>query len=253
MNGLCKRRRTSAILFAIAVIVAETRARAAEVIQFPDEELASESVLPVFDQPDSVRNRNVLMAKRTEIGVVGGLSLLEPFFNPYSLGLTGSYHFNEERGIEVLGLYYMQGLSNNAQGLNPIPGTSPAENANLQYAPAPKYLLAANYQHTGFYGKVSLAKDFVMHLNIYGLFGAGVIGVGDSTNPLLNAGIGQKMYFSPNFALRVDFRFLVYQGPDVLSKKLNTATSERPASEFGQKINYASLLSAGVVFFFPGM
>lgn len=228
-------------------------ARAAEVIQFPEEELASESVLPVFDQKVSVKNRNVLTESRFEIGILGGLSLLEPFYNPYSFGLTGGYQFTEEHGVEVLGLFFMQGLSSNGQGLNPIPNKVPPTNVNLQYAPAPQYLALANYRYNGFYGKISLAKDFVMHLNMYGLAGVGVIGVGDSVNPILSLGLGEKLYFSPDFALRLDFRFMAYQGPDVLSKRLDTATGVRPASEFGQKMNYVSLLSVGFVYLFPGM
>jgi hypothetical protein len=41
-------------------------------IQFPEEELASESVLPIFDQPVSVKNRAVLTAQRLEVGGGGG-------------------------------------------------------------------------------------------------------------------------------------------------------------------------------------
>ncbi len=244
----------SAIAVAAFVLgVCAQSSKAAEVIQFPQEELATESVLPVFDKPVSVLNRNILTAKRLELGLVGGLSLLEPFYNPYSYGLTGSYNFSEEHGIEVLAVLFMQGLSSNGQNLNPIPGKTPPTNVNLQYAPSPQYLLLGNYQFTGFYGKISLAKDFIMHLTTYGLAGGGVIGVGDSVNPILSAGIGEKLYFSPTLALRLDLRFMLYQGPDVLSKPLDTATGPRPASEFSQKLNYMSLLSVGFVYLFPEM
>lgn len=235
------------------VLTAFIRSAKAEVIQFPEEELATESVLPIFDKPVSVMNRNILTAKRLELGLVGGLSLLEPFYNPYSVGITGSYNFTEEHGVEVLGIFFMQGLSSNGQNLNPIPNKTPPTNVNLQYAPSPQYLALGNYQYTGFYGKISIAKDFVMHLNTYGLAGAGVIGVGDSVNPILSLGVGEKLYFSPQFALRLDLRFMAYQGPDVLSKPLDTATGPRPASEFSQKLNYVSLLSVGFVYLFPAM
>lgn len=236
----------SAFLLSIA-----SNSNAAEVIQFPEEELATESVLPVFDKPVSVMNRNILTAKRVELGLVGGLSLLEPFYNPYSVGVTGGYHFTEEHGLDFLFIHFMQGLSANGQNLNPIPNKTPPTNVNLQYAPSPQYLGIANYQFTGFYGKISIAKDFVMHLNTYGLAGGGMIGVGDSVYPILSLGIGEKLYFSPDFALRLDLRFMAYQGPDVLSKPLDTATGPRPASEFSQKLNYVSLLSVGFVYLFP--
>lgn len=223
----------------------------AETITFPDEELAAESVLPVFDKPDSVKNRNINLSRRIEIGILGGMSLLEPFYNPLNFGLTANYHFSEEHSVNITGLSYMQGLSNNAQGLNPIPRTS--TNANLQYAPAPKYLLMADYQYNGFYGKMSVTKDFVMNLSLYGMAGLGVLGVGDAVKPTVDLGLGEKLYFSPSFALSVDFRFVVYQGPDVLSRNLSKVTSEQPASTFGEKTNYSSLISLGAVYLFPSM
>lgn len=66
----------------------------AEVIQFPTEELATESVMPVFDQPAVVRNRVVELAKRFEVGILMGYALTEPFYNPLQLGATFTYHIN---------------------------------------------------------------------------------------------------------------------------------------------------------------
>jgi outer membrane beta-barrel protein len=208
------------------------RADAADTIEFPDDELASESVLPVFDHAVSVKNRKVLTQSRFEVGPTLGLSLLEPFYNPLSIGLVATYHKTEEHAYNFVATYFMQGLSNNANGLNPIPGTvTPAKpagtNMNLQYAPAPKYMLLANYQYTGFYGKLSLGKDAVVNLSVFGLGGIGVMGVGDAFDPAVNIGIGQKLYFSPNLAFRFDFRFIAYQGPDVLSALAPQATSIR--------------------------
>jgi outer membrane beta-barrel protein len=230
----------------------------AEVIQFPDEELASESVLPIFDHPEAVKNRNVLTTKRFELGVLSGLSLLEPFYNPISLGVTFDYNFSELHAVNVTGFYFMQGLSNNAQNLNPIAGTKSTDtpngiSANLQYAPAPQYAVLAEYQYTGFYGKISVTKEFTMNLGVYGVGGLGTIQVGDAMHILGDVGIGQKLYFTPNFALRFDFRVMAYNGPDILSTNLSDKTGAVPSAQFGEKINYSSLLSLGAVFLMPGM
>jgi outer membrane beta-barrel protein len=237
------------LAFAVSTFVNST-ARASEKIEFPDEELAAESVLPVFDHPVSVKNKNILTAKRWEVGPTLGLSLLEPFYNPLSIGANVSYHLHEEAAVNVLLLSFMQGLSANAQGLNPIPGKPVS--VNLQYAPAPKYLLLGSYQFTGFYGKISITKDFVMNLHVYGLGGLGAFGIGDSLNPAINVGIGQKLYFSKNWSLRLDFRLIGYQGPDVLSVNLSTKSSVQPASSFDQKLYFPTMLSASMVYLFPG-
>ena len=228
-------------------------AQASETITFPEEDLASESVLPVFDHPVSVKNRSLITAKRFEIGVQGGLSLLEPFYNPVAFGLSLAYHISNEHAINISGVSFLQGLSSNANNLNPVPNSSPLHYMNLQYAPAPKYLVSFDYQYTGFYGKISVTKDFVMNLNIYGLIGLDAFGIGDTVAPGLDLGIGQKLYFTPNFGLRLDFRFVAYQGPDVLSHDLSTSTSVQSASAFTTSTQFVSLLSVGLVYLFPGM
>jgi outer membrane beta-barrel protein len=215
----------------------------ADVISFPQEELASESVLPVFDNPVSVKNRIVTMSHRFEIAPTIGYSLIEPFFNPLSVGLTASYNFNEVQGFSLLASYNMPGISGYAGQLNPIPPTQ--INANLQYAPAPKYLVLGNYQYNAFYGKISLSKEYVMNLSLYGLLGIGAIGIGDSVNPVVSVGLGQKFYFSNNWALRFDLREMVYQGPDVLSQPLDQKHSVQSSSYFSQTIQFGTLLSIG--------
>lgn len=230
---------------------ARSRVRAAASIQFPEEELASESVLPVFDHKVAVKNKNILTAKRWEVGPVASLSLLEPFYNPMSFGLSLTYHFKDVHAFNVYGAYYMEGLNNNGAGLNPIPNTT--TNMNLQYAPTPKYALLGEYQYTAFYGKMSLGKDYVMNLMLYGIGGVGAMGVGDSFCPAVDLGLGQKFFFTRNFAVRTDFRFITYYGPDILSKRLDGATSAQPAANFDKKLNYSSVMSLALVFFMPGM
>jgi outer membrane beta-barrel protein len=220
-----------------------------EVIEFPREELANESVVPVFDETQSVKARNVTTSHRLELGLFGGYALTEPFFNPYSVGLSGTYHLTEEHGINLTAFFMQSGTSSYADALNPVPGTT--ANANLQYAPAPKYLFMGSYQFTGFYGKLSLTKSTVMNLNLYGLAGVGLYEIGDSSCPAVSVGLGQKFYFNNQFALRLDLRLIAYNGPDVLSKNLQNATGTASSSEFSNKLQFSTLLTLGGVYLLP--
>jgi outer membrane beta-barrel protein len=242
------------LIFSFAILqlaVIFTVPARAEVIQFPEDELAAESVLPIFDQPDAVKSRMVQTKNRVELGVSGGYSLTEAFFNPVSMGLNATYHFNEEHGFNFYYDYFFGGQSDYGKQLNPIPNTTPAINANLQYAPSPKFLALANYQYTGYYGKLSLSKETVMNLGLYGLGGLGVIAIGDATKPVASIGLGQKFYFDSRFALRFDLRFLAYRGPDALSRALDKKTTEQTASYFDEKTVFESLLTFGAVYLFP--
>ncbi|MEK7355849.1 MAG: hypothetical protein AAB250_05340, partial [Bdellovibrionota bacterium] len=84
-----------------------------------------------------------------------------------------------------------------------------------------------------------------------GFAGAGMMGIGDSSKPVANFGIGQKFYFTPSLAFRADLRFLLYQGPDPLSRRLSAETSEQPASSFDEKLNFNGQLSFGAVYLLP--
>jgi outer membrane beta-barrel protein len=223
----------------------------AATIEFPESELASESVLPVFDHPESVKARNVKTDNRLELGGFMGYALTEAFYNPLSYGVNGTYHFNEISAVNLVGSFNVSGLNDYGNQLNPVPRSSPPENLNVQYAPAPKYLLLANYQHTAFYGKLSLSKDYIMNLSLYGFAGGGMMGIGDTSKPVANFGIGQKFYFTPSLAFRADLRFLLYQGPDPLSRRLSSVTSEQSASTFDEKLNFNGQLSFGAVYLLP--
>lgn len=246
------------LLLVVALLLSPRHAHAAttkQVIEFPTEELASESVLPYFDHPEAVKNRLVPTAKRLELGVFGSYSLTEPFYDPRAFGANATYHLTEVHGVNLMGQVYVGGISSYADQLNPIPlsnGQHGVTSLNLQYAPAPKYLFLANYQYTAFYGKISLTKDYVMNLSLFGLLGAGAMGVGDTTAPVLSLGIGQKFYLGSSFAIRFDLRGIAYNGPDVLTgPDLNAATSVVSASQFTTKIQFGTLLSAGVVYILP--
>ena len=239
----------AAVAFAVVTFTGTQASHAAtETIQFPDKELASESVYPVFDHPEGVKQRLVPTARRIELGVVGSYALTEPFFNPIAIGVTGSYHINETHAINLLGLSYLGGISNYAKQINETQNIQ----FNAQYAPEPKYLLLGSYQYTGYYGKISLSKDTVMNLSLYGLFGIGMIGIGDASNPVLSLGIGQKFYLNRSFAFRFDLRALAYQGPDVTSRNRSAVTSTESASLYEKTLQFGSHISAGVIYLFPG-
>jgi outer membrane beta-barrel protein len=240
------------VVAAVFAILPQAANAAKDVIEFPDEELASESVLPLLDHPESVKNRSVETAKRVEIGFTGGYNLTEAFFKPWSLGGTLTYHINEDHAINILGTYTPIALSNYGEQLHNTPTAGGGNiDAKLQYAPSQKYLLLGSYQFTGYYGKISITKEYVMNLSLYGVLGAGVIGIGDSALPAADVGIGQKFYLSDRFALRFDLRFLFYEGPDIASKPLDQKTSIQPVSYFDQKLQIGSLLTFGAVYLFP--
>lgn len=220
----------------------------AETIEFPEEELATESVLPVFDNARGVLNRAVVTKGRFEVGGGAGLALNEPFYNPMNFYIEGSYHFTELHGLNIKTMFLMDGLSDYGEQLKT--STNLGQPFDASEAPQPKNILLASYQLTAFYGKISLTKKSVMNLSLFGLAGAGLIGLDSGTQlPALNIGFGQKFYFSPKLALRLDFRLIGYSGPDPTSQTLDPTDTVIPSEgSFKDEIFFNTYITGGVVF-----
>lgn len=178
---------------------------------FPEEELAKESVLPVFDVPTMVRNRNVTVDGRFEIGGFGGWVTDEPIYNQTIVGGIATYHFNEVHGLNVFYGQYIKGVGKYADGLKNAVGL------DFSKTFAPESYVVGNYQLTGYYGKISLLKNWNASIHLYGLLGVGAVMYQGVSEFALDYGIGQRIYFTKNFALRFDYRFMRYNGPNPVS------------------------------------
>ncbi len=219
----------------------------ADVIEFSVDELAAETVLPVFEPSVSVRDRIVAKSGRFELGLGGGISLNEPFYNPQNLVGNLTYHMTEVHGINLSYTHWLDGLSSYGTQLRAGQGF-PAFDPSL--APSPESLIALNYQNTAYYGKISLTKQTVMNLSIYGLAGLGAVGLSREGGYKIgaHAGVGQKVYFTPSLAFRFDLRFFAYRGPDPTTLDLDPALPPPPPDSFGQDFFFNTLLNLGLVY-----
>lgn len=176
-------------------------------IQFPDSELAQESVLPKFEDPEPVKSRNVETAGKIEPSLFIGWTLNDAFVEPLSIGGLLTYHFNEIHAAQLFGIKF-------SEDKNEYPDQILAETngaadiRNTVAIPKPAYLLA--YQWTPFYGKISFTKQSVVNLSIYGDLGLGQIQIDEDSEFAYSFGVGTKLYFGSRFNVRVDYRFLLY-------------------------------------------
>ena len=173
-----------------------------------EEDLARESVLPVFDVPNSVRNRNVPVAGKFELGGFLGSVSDEPVFSQSQFGLLGTYHLNEVHGVNLSYGMMGSGVGTYAKTLK--------ENVDLDLTRTfgPKSYFLASYQLTGFYGKLSIFKNLVVNTHIYGLLGLGTVMYEGLSSLALDFGLGQRFYITKNFALRFDLKFVRFSGPN---------------------------------------
>lgn len=222
-------------------------------VDFSPEELATETVLPVFDKRVVVRERYVNTEGRLEVGLGGGLNLVEPLYQQTTFNFTASYHFTELHGLEINGFFLNTGLSDAASDLKAGKGLKTGS-FDASLAPTVESMYFANYQLTAYYGKVSLSKQSTLNLSLYGLLGAGLVNWSDSSQFGLDVGLGQKVYFTPNFGLRIDLIMALYQGPDPTSPTgSNSMVAGGPkltSNDFEQTYYMHPFLTAGLVLLF---
>lgn len=240
---------TKSLIIVLALLCTYSHRGNTEEIEFPEEELARESTLPVFDKQRAVLNRSVITDKHFELGAGVGLEMNEPYYNDYMFQAMGTYNFSERSAVNILGLMWMDGLSDYGEQLKKgrTSGPNPFQAFDASKAPHPKFGLFANYEFIAYYGKISISKQGVMNLNTFAIAGLGYINMDQSNAIGLNLGVGQNFFLTKNFGLRADLRWLIFQGPDPTSVRPLSPTKNYSAGQFGDHINYNAQLSFSAV------
>jgi outer membrane beta-barrel protein len=219
-----------------------------DTVEFPDDELATETVVPVFEKVRSVLNRNVQTEKRFELGGGLGMALNEPFYNPINFNGQLTYHMTDQHAINVNATFFMTGLNEYGKQLQRGEGLQANTEFDASKAPIPKWMGFGNYQFTAYYGKLSLSKQAVMNLSLFGIAGLGVVQTGGISNIAMNAGFGQNFYFTPQLAARLDFRLLMYNGPDATSLPLEANDPAPSEDAFSKDWFFKTYVSLGLTY-----
>lgn len=215
-------------------------------IELPPEELAKESVLPVFDRPGIVRMRNVTTAKRFEMGLNFGWLMTEPIFNTTRFGLAGYYHTNEDTAWGAQFYSSSAELSSYSKQLS-----KPGFDLDFERAPKPQFMLYGDYNKKLFYGKMSVSKNTTINTHLLGLISAGATKYEHKIYPGVSFGAGYKFYFNSNLSLRTDLRLFIHQAPIPFKKDALTSTDAVPEhSSFKDRIHFTNVLDIGLHYLF---
>ena len=238
-NGL------KALFIIVAALLLHKVAFAAEVVELPQEELAKESVLPVFDRSVSVKSRRVVTAKRFDVDLFYGLGLTEPIYDVSKYGLGIYYNWDENSALGVLFAKNSSGLSTYSNQLHS------QYNLDFNRAPKPEMMAMLDYNLKFFYGKMSLTKSTVINTILYGSGSLGVVKYENKTYPGIGVGLGQKFFFTPQWALRFDLRLYANQAPIPFLKGKMKDTDPKPTfDDFDERLTYTTNLDIGLSYLF---
>jgi outer membrane beta-barrel protein len=234
------------ILFVVlSALLLHEAAFADEVIELPQEELAQESVLPIFDKPVSVKNRNVVTEGRIDADIFYGMALTEPIYDTSKFGIAAYYNFNEIHALGVL-------FAKNASGLSKYATQLKEQDLDFTVAPKPESTLMADYNFKAYYGKMSMSKSLVLNTSLYGSAAAGMVKFQNKSYPAIAVGLGQKFFFNKSWGLRFDLRMYVNNAPIPFNAGVKTTNPKYPASfgDFEERLTYTSNLDVGVTYLF---
>ncbi len=232
----------------------------AKKVRLSEDELSTEAVMPKFDEKLVIKNRRVAHKNRIELGLYGGNVMSEAFYDPFTFGASVAYHFDNTHGIFVNFGIYQDKLSGNGQKLKEegsIPLLGMPFYFDASRAPHKEFMLAGHYLYSAYYGKVSLTKESVMNLSLYGLLGGGAYLMDGDIAPMINFGVGQRFYFTKSMAFRLDLIFSSFYGPDIASTagsvqdNLGTPPPGGPdvdASAFDKKVLFDTQVNFGLTF-----
>ncbi len=217
----------------------------ADVVELPPEELARESVTPVFDKNESVKNRVVVTEGAWDMGLFGGLAMTEPIFNVSKIGLQFYYHPSESHAFGLILAKNSNGVSSNAQQLQSKYGV------DFSRAPQADFQALLDYNLKMFYGKMSVSKWVNFNTTLMTTMSAGAIKYTHKVYPAFAVGLANKFYFTPAWAFRFDLRLIANNAPTPILKGRIKETERVPDySEFQERMHYSTNLEFGVSYLF---
>jgi len=182
---------------------------------------------PLRERIQPVSGHVFLKKSRFEFSPSGALTLKDPFFTKYMLGLALTYHPQETLGIGLKFNYAFPVVAGAAQICTPgslsVPAGCRAPSMSELDGRAPgqlKLVAGLEGQWAPIYGKISLIAESFVHFDLYAVLGPALVqyagpsstGVGSSTQTTVggNGGVGLRLFLNRWLTLRTELRDLVY-------------------------------------------
>jgi outer membrane beta-barrel protein len=148
--------------------------------------------------------RDFVKAGRHEISVMGGYYVSDLFDGTFVLTGAYTYHLTEDVGVE--------GSFGWSKVRSSVASKLEADHAVTVLPPEDRvFLVFANAVYAPLHGKAQLFSDYILHFDLYGSLGVGLIDNSTSLGAAGQAGVGIKAFLGKAFAIRLDVRDQVYR------------------------------------------
>ncbi len=231
-------------LLVLSVFLIGVTARAEE-IQFSEEELPREAVMPRLDSPKAVINRKLSYAKRTSVDASVGWFMDEPFYNNQYFAVQGNYNWSEASGVGLKYLMFGTGLS----GYSSQFASSVTPSADFSRSRGPRSGFLVNYERRMMYGKLSLSKRWVIPGYLtWGLEG-GMMAYGSRQLPLAGASIANRFFLGKSLGISLTLHGYMRQFVDPLSQTLRNSPVPSE-TDFTTNTKFSTAMDLGINYLF---
>ncbi len=148
--------------------------------------------------------RDFVKTARHELTIMGGYYVSDLLDGTYIVGGAYTYHLTEDAGIEA-SFNFSQVRSSVASQLEHDHGVTILPKQDRVY------LVFTDLVWSPVHGKMRMFADAIVHFDIFGLAGVGIIDNATSFGAAGQFGVGTKIFLSPSWALRLDVRDQLYK------------------------------------------
>jgi outer membrane beta-barrel protein len=148
--------------------------------------------------------RDYVKQARHELTAFGGYYVSDALDGTFVVGGMYTYHITEDVGVEA-SFGYSRIKSTISQKLEEDRGVTILPKQDRVY------LIFTDLVWSPLHGKLRLFADTILHFDLYGVAGVGVIDNATSFGAAGQVGLGARVWLSPSWALRVDVRDQLYR------------------------------------------
>jgi outer membrane beta-barrel protein len=148
--------------------------------------------------------RDFVKQGRHELTVQGGYYVSDLLDGTFVVGAAYTYHLTEDAGIEA-SFAYSQVRSSVAARLEQDRGVTILPKQDRVY------LVFTDLVWSPVHGKMRVFADSIIHFDIYGAAGVGIIDNATSFGAAGQFGLGSKIFLSKSWAVRLDVRDQLYK------------------------------------------
>jgi outer membrane beta-barrel protein len=112
---------------------------------------------------------------------------------------------------------------------------------------APQWYYGLEAKGSLLYGKLSVVGKSIIYYDMYLLGGFGLTNTENGTYATPDIGLGQQVYLTKNFSLRLDYRLMFYH-ERIKEREIPTSRGE----DRGSRNNYSNVITLGVGYMFGG-